>query len=61
MIRFAQEKIEEGYDFVIMGHRHEPLYQPIGNGIYINLGDWITYNSYAEFDGSRIQLQEWRK
>jgi len=61
MILCATDKIREGYDFVVMGHRHVPLYQAIGRGVYINLGDWISYSSYAEFDGSTIALKSWKE
>ena len=59
MLQFAEEKISEGYDFVIMGHRHKPLEQKIYNGHYLNLGDWISYNTYATFDGKKIELKVW--
>lgn len=59
MIQFAEKKIDEGFDFVIMGHRHQPHDQNIDKGRYINLGDWITYNTYAEFDGKKLLLKEW--
>ncbi len=60
MILFATEKIRSGCDIVVMGHRHVPLYKTIDKGIYINLGDWITYSSYAEFDGNTIELKTWK-
>jgi UDP-2,3-diacylglucosamine hydrolase len=60
MIQFAEKKIREGMDFVIMGHRHKPLKHPIGNALYLNLGDWITYNTYAEFDGTTLELKTWK-
>ena len=28
-----------------------------GKGRYINLGDWIRYNTYAVFDGADLQLK----
>lgn len=60
MIQFADEKIREGFDFVVMGHRHKPLHHVSGNGLYINLGDWLNYNTYAEFDGTSLELKEWK-
>lgn len=59
MIRFATEKIGEGFDAVVMGHRHKPESRAIGAGVYINLGDWITYNTYAELADGTIELKEW--
>jgi len=46
------------YDYLIFGHRHLPLEIPInGKSIYINLGDWIRYNSYGIFDGEKFELK----
>lgn len=59
MIKFAEEKIAEGYDVVIMGHRHKPMEHTAAQGLYLNLGDWITYNTYAEFDGKQVLLKVW--
>jgi UDP-2,3-diacylglucosamine hydrolase len=59
MVNFAAQKIHEGYDFIIMGHNHVPSCQKIGNGVYINLGDWIFENTYAVFDGKSLQLKKW--
>jgi UDP-2,3-diacylglucosamine hydrolase len=59
MTDFAARKIQEGYDFVVMGHNHVPTCQTIGNGVYVNLGDWIFENTYAVFDGKKLQLKKW--
>jgi UDP-2,3-diacylglucosamine hydrolase len=45
----ALVKIKEGYDFVIMGHRHRPVFLNEGTGVYINLGDWMRSFSYGVF------------
>jgi len=48
-------------DYFIFGHRHLPLEINIGkNSKYINLGEWIKYNSYAVFDGEKIELKEYK-
>lgn len=59
MLAFASAKISEGYDYVIMGHRHEPTERRCGGGTYINLGDWITHNTYAVMNGGSIALEKW--
>jgi UDP-2,3-diacylglucosamine hydrolase len=61
MTEFAKQKLNEGFDFVIMGHNHIPTRQVINNGVYINLGDWIRENTYAEFDGNSLKLKKWVK
>ncbi len=59
LIIFAKEMLEKKhYDFFIFGHRHLPLDIDLKKGSrYLNLGDWIKYNSYAEFDGDNISLK----
>ncbi len=45
------------YDFFIYGHRHLPLDLRVGpNSRYINLGDWISWFTYAVFDGGDVRL-----
>lgn len=59
MIREATKRIGEGFDIVIMGHRHKPNLLKIDNGTYINLGDWIAHNTYAELSSGVIELKTW--
>ncbi|HLF19996.1 MAG TPA: UDP-2,3-diacylglucosamine diphosphatase [Bacteroidota bacterium] len=61
MIDFAEEKIRDGFDAVIMGHNHMPQYRKVGKGIYVNLGDWIIENTYAVFDGKEVELKRWNR
>ncbi len=59
MIEFARERIREGIDIVIMGHRHVPHIESVDRGTYVNLGDWITYRTYGELLGGEISLKIW--
>ena len=43
-------------DYFLFGHRHLPIEHQIGDALYINIGDWIKYYSYAEFDGDKLKL-----
>ena len=47
------------YDYFVFGHRHLPIDKVLKNGKskYINLGDWIVYNTYAVYDGDKIELK----
>ncbi|CAN5321431.1 UDP-2,3-diacylglucosamine diphosphatase [soil metagenome] len=58
LVIFSKEKLmERHFDYFIFGHRHLPLDIAIGsNSRYINLGDWIKYNSYATFNGTELSL-----
>lgn len=50
--------LREHFDYFIFGHRHLPLdIRLTGNSRYINTGDWITYYSYAVFDGQEVSLK----
>ena len=61
MVEFARRKISDGIDIVVMGHRHKPQIEQIGSGTYVNLGDWITYHTYAELSGGRVTLNTWNR
>ena len=50
---------EHKIDYFIFGHRHLPLDMDIeGKARYINLGEWIHYNTYAVFDGEKLELKK---
>lgn len=55
---FCKEtEAKQHHDFYIFGHRHLALDMSINEtSKYINLGDWLTYNSYAVFDGNDVTL-----
>ena len=63
LIQFCLQKLrEEPVDFFVFGHRHLPLEYPLpGGAIYLNLGDWIRYDSYAVFDGQLLALERFRQ
>ncbi len=45
------------HDYYIFGHRHTMVRRAINDQAeYVNLGDWIWYNSYAVFDGQKLDL-----
>jgi UDP-2,3-diacylglucosamine hydrolase len=49
------------HDFYIFGHRHLPLNLQVGPGsTYINLGEWVHFKSYAEYDGMNVELKEFK-
>ena len=59
LITFCKETQQvKHHDFYVFGHRHLPLDIPIGdNSRYINLGEWVNYCSYAEYDGNDVQIR----
>ena len=45
-------------DFFIFCHRHLPIDVELNTtSRYINLGDWVKYDSYAVFDGDQMVLK----
>jgi UDP-2,3-diacylglucosamine hydrolase len=45
------------HDYYIFGHRHLPLSIEVGaNSRYINLGEWVHFNTYAVYDGHDVKL-----
>jgi UDP-2,3-diacylglucosamine hydrolase len=60
LVRYCNDVIRsKHYDYFVFGHRHLPLCKPIGNNsTYINLGDWIQYNTFGVFDGTTCELKK---
>lgn len=58
---YAERKLKQipDIDFFIFGHRHIPIDYTLsdGNARYINIGDWMTNNSYAVFDGTDLKIE----
>ena len=59
-IRFARETLQHiHYDYFIFGHRHIPLSVDLQEGVhFLNLGDWISHDTYAVFDGIGVKLEK---
>ncbi len=48
-------------DYYILGHNHHPLELRIDDiATYINLGDWITHNTYALLEKGKIKLKKYK-
>jgi UDP-2,3-diacylglucosamine hydrolase len=59
LIIYCREVLRsQQYDYLIFGHRHLPIDFTLNaaGSRYINLGDWIRYNTYAVFDGETFSL-----
>lgn len=54
-------KKDSSIDYFVFGHRHLPIEINIGEKAkYINLGEWIKYNSYAVFNGNELELKNYK-
>ncbi len=58
LFEFSKKKIEQGFDFVIMGHSHKFEFKKYKNGYYLNLGDWFNSPYVGIFDGNELTFQQ---
>jgi UDP-2,3-diacylglucosamine hydrolase len=59
LLQFCNQQLDnQDIDFFIFGHRHLPIDFTLKNAKsrYVNLGDWLLFNSYAVFDGECLEL-----
>ncbi len=63
LIQYCKRKLEQQhYDYFIFGHRHLPISHTLSaTSTYINLGEWIHYNSYAVLSNQTITLQYYKE
>jgi UDP-2,3-diacylglucosamine hydrolase len=59
LITYCNEVLrQKQLDYFVFGHRHLPIDHRLSAGSrYINLGDWISFFTYAVFDGADVQLK----
>lgn len=59
LVIHSKEILEnEHYDYFIFGHRHLPLDIKLSDkSRYVNLGEWVNYNTYAVYDGKDLTLK----
>jgi UDP-2,3-diacylglucosamine hydrolase len=60
LLPYAKKMIVSGYDVVITAHYHQPLYEKVGDGELIALGDWISQFSYAVYEDQIFTLTEYQ-
>lgn len=64
LVQFCEETIKASYyDFFIFGHRHIAIDHELSNkkSRYINLGDWISLNTYAQYGRGQLKLLKFDK
>jgi len=54
---YAEKKLKENFDAVLIGHTHYPQRIEFDGGIYLNTGDLITNFSYGRLDNSNLTLE----
>ncbi|WP_346236053.1 UDP-2,3-diacylglucosamine diphosphatase [Niabella insulamsoli] len=62
LVQYCRQQLEQKkYDFFVFGHRHLPIdFRLTAESRYINLGDWISFFTYAVFDGSEMRLASYK-
>ncbi len=55
---YARRKLQEGFDAVLIGHLHTPLFHQWEEGIYINTGEFIGRFNYVEMRDGELELKE---
>jgi UDP-2,3-diacylglucosamine hydrolase len=61
LIQFAKERLETSpeINYFVFGHRHIMLNLPLNiESNIVILGDWMSYFSYAVFDGETMELKQ---
>lgn len=54
---FGSVKLRDGYDIVVMGHRHQPVFEHVDHGLYVNLGHWLGSDpTFGRFDPVRGEM-----
>lgn len=54
----ARERFYHGYHGVVLGHVHQPILREEAEGIYCNLGDFITHFTYGRLGGGVLTLEQ---
>jgi UDP-2,3-diacylglucosamine hydrolase len=61
VIHCKEELKKKHTDYFIFGHRHLPMEIDLGNNSkYINLGEWLKYDTYGVFDGIEVKLNNFK-
>ncbi len=56
---FAHAKLANGFDAVLLGHTHFPVFEKRDDKYYINIGDWIKHFTYVRMSGRALELMRW--
>ena len=61
LLIYSREMLaKKHFDFFVFGHRHLPIdFRLTEESRYINLGEWINFSTYAEFDGENLLVRSY--
>jgi UDP-2,3-diacylglucosamine hydrolase len=62
LVAYSKDVLKkEHFDYFIFGHRHLPLDIKLSESSrYVNLGEWVNYESYVVFDGKNLELKYYK-
>ncbi len=54
----AEHSRNTDIDYYVFGHRHLPIRRElaVNDTTYINLGEWMNFQSYAKYDGKKLDI-----
>jgi UDP-2,3-diacylglucosamine hydrolase len=63
LVAYSKEQLQQKHrDFFIFGHRHLPMDIRLNErSRYVNLGEWLNYNTYGVFDGKEMYLEKFEE
>lgn len=61
LFQYCKEvELKDPHQYYIFGHRHLTLDMQVNaHSRYINLGEWVTQQHYAVFDGAKLELKKY--
>ena len=61
LLTYSRQLLQkEQHNFFIFGHRHLPIdFRLSAESRYINLGEWVNFQTYAVFDGKDLVLKSY--
>ncbi|MBM3424925.1 MAG: UDP-2,3-diacylglucosamine diphosphatase [Bacteroidetes bacterium] len=54
-----QHQASDPHEFYFFGHRHLPLKLEIPQGVYYNLGEWLTFKTFIKMDSHNPIFLQW--
>jgi UDP-2,3-diacylglucosamine hydrolase len=60
MVDFLREKLEDGFDGVVVGHVHRQMLRQWGSGTGVVVGDWMSSRSVVELSSSGFNGLRWK-
>jgi UDP-2,3-diacylglucosamine hydrolase len=61
LLTYSRELLQkQEHNFFVFGHRHLPIdYRLSTKSRYINLGEWVNFQTYAVFNGKEMELKSY--